>query len=323
MIRFRAFRNGDPPALAELWNRGVPERDVVGPLSAHEFNELVLCRLDFDAEGLILAEEDGRILGFSHAGFGPKSVTGLSHRLDRELGTVAMLVVDPRIDDPGLELGLHSAAEAYLRNQGAKVFYAGGQGELSSFYQGIYGGSESSGILNSHRAFRRASEASGYEPVGTTKLFDLDLKAPDTRDPRSLLIRRQVRIEVTEDAMPANWWQASSLGYAQMTRFRMLAKPDDRELAHASTWDMASFGRKDGKARTGLIDVEVVDGSRRKGYGRFLVAEIVRHCRSQWAEVVSVQTHATNLAAIALYESLGFEQVETSTLYRRPGSRTG
>jgi ribosomal protein S18 acetylase RimI-like enzyme len=323
VIRFRAFRNGDPPALADLWNRGVPERAVVRPLSPHEFDERVLSKFTFEAEGLILAEDEGRLLGFVHAGFGPESTCGPSRRLDRELGTIAMLVVDPDVDDPSLELGLMVEAEKYLLGRGAKVLYSGGQAELSSFYWGVYGGSECSGVLETHRAFVRASKYAGYEPVAITLLLEADLSSPEFRDPKWALIRRQARVEIVEDAVPANWWEALALGNSQITRFRVLTKAEDRELARASTWDMAAFGRLDGKTRTGLIDVEVTEGERRKGYGRFLIGEIFRHCRSQWCEVVSIQTRSTNLAALALYEGLGFDVVDRATLYRHPGSRHG
>jgi ribosomal protein S18 acetylase RimI-like enzyme len=323
VIRLRAFRNGDPPALAQLWNRGLPEREVVRPLSPHEFNEMILTRLQFDAEGLIVAEDDGRLVGFAHAAFGPESASSPSHQIDHTMGTIAMLVVDPDRDDPALELALFAEAEAYLRRRGAKVLYAGGQLELSSYYWGVYGGSECSGVLDGHTSFRRAAEGSGYEPVARTILFEVDLSTPDTRDPKSLLVRRQTRLEVVDDARPASWWEASAIGCTQISRFRLLAKDGDKELAHASTWDMAAFGRLDNKSRTGLIDVQVAEGERRKSYGRFLVGEILRHCRSQWGEFVSVQTRSTNRAAVGLYESLGFQPVNSSTLYRRPGSRDG
>ena len=283
MIRFRAFRNGDPPALADLWNRGLPDREVVRPLDAHEFDDLILGRLDFDASGLILAEDDGRVVGFVHAGFGPESPGGPSLRIDPALGTVAMLVVDPARDDPALELALFAQAEAYLRTRGAKVLYSGGQFELSSYYWGVYGGSECSGVLDTHRAFRRASEGSGYEPVARSNLYAVDLSVPEVRDPKSLLIRRQTRLEILEDAMPANRWESAAIGCTQITRFRLLAKDGERVIATAATWDMAAFGRLDGKAKSGLIDVEVAEGERRKGYGRFLVGEILRHCRGSGA----------------------------------------
>ncbi len=239
------------------------------------------------------------------------------------MGTVAMLVVDPDRDDPALELALFAEAEAYLGRRGAKVLYAGGQVELSSFYWGVYGGSECSGVLDSHATFRRAAEGSGYEPVARTIHFEADLAEPEPATRRRRSSAARPGVEVVEDAMPATWWEASAIGCSQIARFRLLAKADDRELAVASTWDMAAFGRLDGKARTGLIDVEVAEGERRKGYGRFLVGEILRHCRGQWGEIVSVQTQETNRAAVGLYRSLGFEPILASTLYRRPGPREG
>ncbi len=55
------------------------------------------------------------------------------------------------------------------------------------------------------------------------------------------------RIEVTDDAMPTDWWEALAIGGFRPTRFRLLSKSDDRVLAHASTWDMSGFGRRDGQ----------------------------------------------------------------------------
>jgi len=323
VIRLRTFRNGDPPALADLWNRGLPGRGVVRPLGPHELNEQVLTRLTFDREGLILAEDEGRLVGFAHAEFGPAAARGPSHRLDREMGTVAMLVLDPDRDDPAVGRALFAEAEGYLLGRGAKVLYAGGQSELSSCYSSLYGGSECSGILTGHPAFRRASEESGYQPVAESIHLDADLAAPDGRDPRTLLLRRRLRVDVVDDALPASWWEANAIGQARITRFRVFSKLEDKELARASTWDMAAFGRLDGKARAGLIDVEVDEDERNQGFGRYLVSEVLRYCRNDWGEFVSVQARSTNLAAIGLYESLGFVTVDSSTLYRKPGSRAG
>jgi ribosomal protein S18 acetylase RimI-like enzyme len=321
VIRYRAFRNGDPPALADLWNRATPEVGVVRPLTPHEFDEMVVGKLHFDAQGLILAEEENKLVGFIHAGFGPESLTDLPQRLDRAMGTVAMLVVDPGRDDSALEQGLMAEAENYLRSGGAKVIYAGGQTDLSSFYWGVYGGSEYSGILENHKTFVRAAHDRGYAPVAISVLLEADLTAPEIRDPKSAVIRRQTRVEIVDDARPANWWEASAIGYTQITHYHVHARDDDRLLARATAWDMAAFGRQDGKSRTGVIDVEVTEGERRKGYGRFLIGEILRHSRSQWAEAVAIQTRTTNLAALNLYKSAGFEPVGQATLYRKPGPR--
>ena len=208
MTQFRTFRNGDPPALAALWNRALPARATARPLSGHEFDTHVVSKVHFDAAGLIVAERAGRIVGFVHAGFGPEQLLGRPHHLDHTLGTIAILVLEDDAEAGELGRNLIAEAESYLRRHGAKVLYAGGQYPLNPFYWGIYGGSEWAGILTAHAIFLRSVVEAGYEPVSTTVLLEADLSSPEPRDPRSALIRRQARLEVTEDALPGNWWEA-------------------------------------------------------------------------------------------------------------------
>jgi ribosomal protein S18 acetylase RimI-like enzyme len=319
LIRYRPFRNADPPALSGLWNRGLPSLGVALPLGAHEFDAMVVDKPTFDPAGLIVAESDGRPVGFVHAGFGPAGDGTRPRAEDTELGTIAMLVIDPEIDDEALDRGLFEAAEGYLRGRGAKVIYAGGQAPVNPFYWGIYGGSECAGVLSSHVAFHRAALRSGYEPVANTVVLQADLARPEPRDPKGVILRRQTRLEVVDDAMTGGWWESAALGPFRPTEFRLLARDDDRELARARTWEMAGFGRVDGRVHLGLHAVEVAPEVRRQGFGRHLVGEVMRKARSQWNEVIDVQTRATNLPALGLYESLGFVRVETATLYRRPG----
>ena len=320
MTRFRPFLNGDPPALVDLWNRGLPDRGVARPLDAHEFDALVMGKLHFERAGLVVAERDGRPVGFAHAGFGPLDPDRRSHQLCRDLGTVAMLVVDPDRDDPELEHSLLVAAERYLRERGATVLYAGGQYPLNPFYWGLYGGSECSGVLSAHATFHRAVRRAGYEPSATSVLMEADLGVPEARDPKAPLIRRRVKLEIDEDAPPARWWDSQALGPFRTASFRLVDRADGRILASALTWEMAGLARGPGDDRsaTGLISLEVHPDSRRQGLGRHLVGEILRHDREQMVGVVTVQTETTNVAALALYRSLGFQAVETGTLYRLP-----
>jgi ribosomal protein S18 acetylase RimI-like enzyme len=323
VTRFRPYRNGDSPALVDLWNRGLPDQRVARPLDVHEFDALVMGKLPFEAAGLIVAEHDGRAVGFAHAGFGPLDPLGTTHRLDTTMGAVGMMVLEPGRDDPEAELGLFTEAERYLRRRGAQVFYAGGQYPVNPFYWGLYGGSEWSGVLASHRSFHRAAQRAGYEPASTTVLLEADLAQKENRDPRAPLLRRQIRLEVLEDDLLDHWWDALAIGLFRPTTFRLLDRTDDRILARAVTWDMVGFDRIDGRIRTALIGLEVDPGFRRKGFGRLLVAEILRHARGQSTDLVAVQTSSTNEAALRLYDAMGFFRVETATLYRLPAERAG
>lgn len=323
MTRFRGFLNTDPPALVGLWNRGTPERAVVRPLNPHEFDAFVFGKLGFDPEGLIVAEHDGRIVGYAHAGFAPAEPKGKRHQFDPSLGATVMLLVEPGLDEPEIDRGLVLAAEDYLRRRGAQVLYAGGQWPLNPFYWGIYGGSEFAGVLSGHVAFHRAVERTGYQPVSTTILLEADLARSEPRDPRTTLLKRQVRLEITEDAQPEGWWSALAIGLFRLTRFEVFDRVQGHRLARATTWDIASgYGLGDGRPRAGLVDFEVDPEHRRRGLGRHLVAEVFRHARAQMTELVSVQTSSTNLPAIGLYKAAGFEPVETATLYRLPAELT-
>ena len=70
-----------------------------------------------------------------------------------------------------------------------------------------------------------------------------------------------------------------------------------------------------------MIDLGVEPGFRRKGFGRHLVAEVMKRVREQGTEVLATQTSAENAAALGLYSSLGFAAVDSSTLYRLPADR--
>ena len=320
MIRYRPFRNSDPLALVGLWNQSVPDLGAVRPLRVHELDSHAFGTVCFDRAGLIVAERDGRILGYVHAGFGPdlpvESTAPFS--FDPSLGTIAMLVVDHGVDDPELARRLILEAERYLRSRGASVLYAGGQFPLNPFYWGLYGGSEGSGVLSGHSGFFQTLTAMGYEPVSTTVFLEFDLASPEPRDARAVLTRRRTQLVIEEDALPIHWWENQSLSESHLTRFRLLARSDGTELARATTWDMTWFGRGDGRTRTGLSGVEVSSSHRRKGYGRYLVSEVIRWAREHAWALVEVQTLATNQPALALYQTLGFVPIDQSTVYRLP-----
>ena len=320
MTRVRPFRNTDPPALASLWNRAIPPTCSVRPLRVHELDAYAFGSVNFESAGLMVAERDQRIVAFAHSGFGPDLPVNSAppFELCREMGTISMLVVEPGLDDPALVSELLAFAEQYLRSRGAKVLYAGGLYPLNPFYWGLYGGSEGAGVLSGHEHFHRALLDRGYEPVSTTVLLEADMNVVEPRDPKAPVIRRQTQVEFLDDSLPADWWQNVALGEFQLLSARLLLKSDGTEVARAQAWDMSWFGRTDGYARVGLINVEVPPAHRRKGYARFLMSDIFRRARENLVSSVAVATSSANEPALALYASLGFQPVQHATLYRLP-----
>jgi ribosomal protein S18 acetylase RimI-like enzyme len=325
MTRFRTFRNQDSPALARLWNKSAAGSACARPLRVHELDAHAWGTVNFEPAGLIIAEIDGQIAGFAHAGFGPDLPVQETKpfQLCHELGAIRLLMIDPELDTPDLARELVFAAERYLAARGARVIYAGGVFPLNPFYWGVQGGSEGSGVLSGEVRFHRALEEAGYEPAGSTVLLEADLEKAEPRDPRAVLIRRHTQVDFVDDALPDHWWEGLALADFQIMKARLLQRSDGAELARAETWDMSWFGRVDGRTRIGLIGMDVAANYRRKGFGRFLVTEIFRRAREHFVNLVEVQTASDNTAALAFYEALGFAPIDEATLYRLPASLQG
>lgn len=317
VIRLRPFLNSDPPALAALWNRALPLAGVARPVNEHDLDLLLFDKPHFDRKGLIVAEsEDKKLVGFVHAGFGPADPDGPSQQLDTSMGTIALLVVDKEWQTSDLGKDLLTAGEAYLTQRGAKVIYAGGQYPLNPFYWGLYGGSEWAGILQSDSAFHNVVLVSDYRPTSTTILLEADVSGPEPRDRLAPIIKRQARVDIMDEPLLC-WWDAAALGFFHPVALTLRSKTDSTLLAHALVWTMTGFTEPDGCRRLGLAKLEVPLDQRHKGYGRFMVGEVIRYARSESFQAVCVQTNVMNEIALKLYEAMSFVRVQTSILYRR------
>jgi ribosomal-protein-alanine N-acetyltransferase len=58
-----------------------------------------------------------------------------------------------------------------------------------------------------------------------------------------------------------------------------------------------------------LLDVAVEVVARRRGVGRRLLATVIEHGRARGARVVLLEVRRSNAPAIALYRTLGFEEL--------------
>jgi [ribosomal protein S18]-alanine N-acetyltransferase len=68
-----------------------------------------------------------------------------------------------------------------------------------------------------------------------------------------------------------------------------------------------------------LLNVAVAPAARRAGVGRALVEDIVAYARSHAAVKILLEVRASNAAAIALYEALGFERFNVRKRYYDDG----
>ena len=317
MITYRSFQNTDSPAIVAVWRSNAGRRGVLQPVSADLFEQWVFGKLYFDRQGLILAWDGGRPVGFAHAGFGPdKAENCLSH----DLGVTCLIMVCPDAPAPAAEIAaeLLRQSEEYLLRGGAKVLYGGGIRPLNPFYLGLYGGSELPGILQSDSVAQQVFRTHGYREIDQTQILERELSNFQMPVGRQVMqVRRQMTVQASADSPARSWWEACTIGDFDLMRFELMARGGGRALAQATFRNMEASGGAAFVRQAGLIDLEVDPASRRQGMATFLLGEAFTGFLRQGITQVQVQTMVHNTAALGLYRKLGFQQVDQGSVFRK------
>lgn len=315
MIEYRSFRNSDPPALAEIWRSQPPERGLMQPMSAELFEEFVLAKPYFDNRGLIVAVDSGRPIAFVHAAFGPSEDQS---RLSRRFGVTCLVMVRSDYQRRGIGAELLARSEAYLRQGGAEVLYAGGLAPLNGFYLGFYGGSELPGVLDSDPRAQQLFLSRGYREVDRTHVLQRDLaafRAPIDR--RQMQIRRRSLVQGADDPRATNWWEACVWSGLERARFELVSREGNEVLGRATFWSIRPLADSWGVHAAGLTELEIEPAHQRQGLATFLLGEAFRQLQAQGVSLVEAQTMSRNTAALKLYEKLGFRLVDQGAVYRK------
>ncbi|HKB05856.1 MAG TPA: GNAT family N-acetyltransferase, partial [Gemmataceae bacterium] len=315
-MRYRHFRNADPPALTALWNESLTHRGAVELRSHLPLDNAVFNKPYFDPHGFFVAEDDaGRMAGFSHAGFGPnEDLTDLN----RSIGVVCAVVVRPEFRRRGIGTELLRRSEAYLRDQASTSIQAGPTRPNKPFYLGVYGGSNAAGFLQSDRDAEPFFRARGYVPDRRVIILDRRLDTPlNIVDSRFGLLRKRYESQALPQARLGSWWRECVFGPLEPSEFRLDDKSTGQTAAKALFWEMTDYGWRWGAPPAGVLDVLVRNDLRRQGLGKFLLAQLLRHLQEQYFAVVEVQVPAEDETAARLFRALGFMQVDVGVSYKK------
>lgn len=315
MLRLRSFRNTDPPAITAIWRSRQGQAGLQQPVSVDLFEQLIFGKLYFHYPGFVLASDGDRPVAFAHAGFGPnESRTGIS----TETGVVSIVVTLPDFSGPNVTGALLKRCEDYLRDRGAKSILGGGINPLCPFYLGLYGGSELAGVLDTDTVARDLFASSGYAANQRTSLFRRDLTDfRPTIDRQQREFRRRMVVEVRMDPPARDWWEASTWGDYDLTRFELLPRGGGDALATATLRSMEPTGAYGMLRAAGLMELFVSPAHRRQGMGTFLLGEAFRSLAAQGVSVIETMATEQNPAALAMMRKFGFEAVGGGTVFRK------
>jgi len=319
MIRYRPFLNSDPPALARIWCAQPPQRGLMQPMTPDVLDQLVLAKPYFEREGLIVAEQDGKPIGFAHAGF---ETTATGDGLNYRNGTTCLLMVAPGEQQIEIGKSLLAKSESYLAGLGAETFYGGGTDSMAPFYFGLYGGCRLCGVMATDVGQTEIFQASGFVERRRTVLCHRDLAGYRPVVNREIMqLRRQCQLQRAGDLVAENWWQASLLGQVDQVRFELAARNGDTRLGQVSFWDIEPLASSWGVHAMGMLDFEVGDDQRRATLATFLLGESIRELQTFGVTLVEVQVDEDDSELMTVCKNLGFQQVDLGIQFERPNSR--
>jgi ribosomal protein S18 acetylase RimI-like enzyme len=315
MIEYRAFRNGDPPRLADIWRTADLGPGGFQPMTVAWLEAGVFSKPYFDREGLVVAVEGDRPVGFAHAGFGP---TADGSAIDYSIGTTMLVVVVPHSSQEAIADALLSRCEDYLLRRGALTVLGGGSPNLGGFYLGLYGGSDLPGILDSSPGMAAVFRRAGY--VDAERIAVLRRPLAGFRPPVNrlqLAIRRATTLQVIDEPARRSWWEAATTTGIALRRYE-LRDEAGAALGSASFWDMQPLATAWGVPAAGLMHVSTTGARRRQGFANYLVAEALHDLAQEGVAIAEAQVAESNVAALTMFGKLGFETTSRGTLFRRP-----
>lgn len=113
-VKVRGYRAGDEAAVVTLWNRCLPADSISNDL----FIARVLLDVNFDPEGFLVAERDGRIVGFLLAMTRSTPMQGLDD--DPDDGWITVFFVDPAYRGQGIGSLLLERGRAHIAGRGRR-----------------------------------------------------------------------------------------------------------------------------------------------------------------------------------------------------------
>jgi hypothetical protein len=282
------------------------------PMTPTFWENIVLAKPYFDRQGLIVACDGARPIGFVHAGFGPAD----DHRsLDTNTGTICQLLTLPHPQRATTALELLSAGEDYLRKRGAKTLHAGCSFPLNPYYVGLYGSSEVPGVLASDLAARELFSAGGYGDTSARVL--VHRKLTEFKPPVSgplLQVKRKFAASAVGEVLPSNWWDNCVWSHAVWTRYQLAAKEAGEAVISITLWEILPLSQAWGVRAMGLVSIDDTPEAREQGLTLFLLSETLRMLKDENVTQFEAQCDANDKSLLAIFQQLGLAEYDRGLL---------
>jgi hypothetical protein len=279
------------------------------------WENIVLAKPYFDRQGLIVACDGARPIGFVHAGFGASDD---DQSLDLSAGTICQVLTVPHEQQATVALELLAAGEDYLRKRGAKEIFAGCAYPLNPFYVGLYGSAATSGVLASDVAMQDLLCAGGYVASTTHLLLHRSLAAfrPLVSGPL-LQVKRKFQVTSAGEVLPDHWWDNCVWSHAVWKRFHLAAKGAGEPVISATFWEILPLSQAWGVRTVGLVRIDDTPEAREEHLTLFLLSEALRLLAEEQVPQFEAICPACDEELLAIFKQLGMNEYDQGVLLRK------
>lgn len=311
----RPFQNCDLPTLCEIWRSHGRLRGKLQGLNPAILEQMVLSKPYFDPTGLLILWDNQAPVGFVHASFGRNEE---QNGLDRTQGVLCQIQISDTPRHQEYAGVLLAEAFEYLKAHGAEDVVAGGRFPNSPFYNGLYGGSRSIGVLHEDARVQLWLENSGFQRGAPIQIRHWNLcDFRPLMDRQQLMIGRSFLLDAQLDPISPNWCDATNFGVSSKIGFSLRDRKSSQVVGALTYWDMEPLVRNWGVNGMGLIELWVTPDLRKKGIATYMVGESQRQLKQQGVSLVEIQHPLDDPAMQPLCDKLGFQTVDHSETFHR------
>ena len=311
MIEYRPFHNSDPPQIVDLWHQCYLGRGAAEGFTGDAFEYLIFSQPYFEKPGLIVAVQEGRIVGFVHAGLGDQN-----HPTERHAGVICMLMVHPKFRRQGIGRNLYEHASRWLQEKNATSITVGSVPPVTPFYVGMYGGAQPLGFLESEEDAAPFCAALGLQEKTRIASYQRDVQ--NSRDPisvRHVQNRRKFQLRLQVRDVPDSPWWITRIGRLDAISAILEPKMGGEPVAWAECYGLDLFVGKWNARAVAVNDIFVPEDNRKQGYGQTLLLELAARMKRELVDILDAYAFESNEAGMKLLESGGFSRVDTGVVY--------
>lgn len=311
----RHYRNTDTAHLTRIWNLHHASSQPCDVLSSSVFDACIVSKPYFDANDLLIIEDESHPVGFLHLGFGCKESRD---SIDEGHALISCLCVEPHRNEELIADSLIRAGIQQLEARGTQDVIAIGAPFRYSFYLGIAPGDGLMGVVARDSRLQRWFAHNQFAPSRPTECWEVDLASfRPPMDRGQFAVRRSASVVRVLDEVQEDWWDAVVLGHTEQIRFQLYSRAKAAITNEILFWytDQSWSGISSNTARVWLPTFPDDPESRDRTV--FLFSEAFRQLQSERFSTIRVIASPDQQASVSVLQRLGFRSVEHGLVFQR------